>query len=39
VPGLFAWQIAESSGKARMRMVSALSPVTSARHAGEAEQS
>jgi uncharacterized membrane protein YbhN (UPF0104 family) len=26
VPGLFAWQIAESSGKAHRRLVSALAP-------------
>jgi putative membrane protein len=39
VPGLFAWQIAESSGKAHMKMVSALSPVAVVSSSGEAEQS
>jgi putative membrane protein len=39
VPGLFAWQIAESSGKARMRMASALPPVAAVSSGGEAEQS
>jgi hypothetical protein len=40
VPGLFAWQIAESSGKAHMRMVGALSPAaTTGARGGEAEQS
>jgi uncharacterized membrane protein YbhN (UPF0104 family) len=40
LPGLFAWQIAESSGKAHMRMVGALSPAaTTGARGGEAEQS
>jgi hypothetical protein len=30
VPGLFAWQIAESSGRAHMRMVGALSTAATA---------
>ena len=39
VPGLFAWQIAESSGKAHMRMASALPPVAAVSSGSEAEQS
>jgi hypothetical protein len=34
VPGLFAWQVAESSGKAHMRMVGAPAPVTATRARG-----
>jgi uncharacterized membrane protein YbhN (UPF0104 family) len=30
VPGLFAWQLAESAGKTRGRLVGALSPATAA---------
>jgi hypothetical protein len=37
VPGLFAWQLAESSGRAHMKMVSELSPATAAGSGGEAE--
>jgi putative membrane protein len=33
VPGLFAWQIAESSGKGHVRMVGALGPAMAARGA------
>jgi hypothetical protein len=36
---LFAWQIAESSEKAHMRMASALPPVAAVSSGGEAEQS
>jgi glycosyltransferase 2 family protein len=40
VPGLFAWQIAESSGNAHARLVSAFSPAgaVSANGQGDAEE-